>query len=279
MDNQILQQPTIQPPTVTNAPQNPLPSTPSPIKSAKIFLIVGAFLLFLLIGGGGYYLGVQKNNIPKQPFQQETSVVSPTIEAMQSSPPTTQPADITWKTQNITIEEETMIGGKQTITMELKMPSDWNFQAIQITPSPNDLIKNCAKYITTSKDNLFIMTLQPICSAYQGKGSSWPNDAVIVLQKQCSGNDGPHTCYRVRFASNTTTYSYADASTDPNRPLDTTKDQIGDAIIIKYAPPNESKDDFFFIPANLTTTYTGDAKQKENYLSIADKIAASITLR
>lgn len=50
-------------------------------------------------------------------------------------------------------------------------------------------------------------------------------------------------------------------------------------MIIGYTPPNDNKDDFFFIPGHLTATYSGTATQKSSYMSIADQIAASVTLR
>jgi hypothetical protein len=61
--------------------------------------------------------------------------------------------------------------------------------------------------------------------------------------------------------------------------LDSANDLVEDAIIITYTPPNESKDDFYFIPASFTTTSLKSISDKENYLKIIDQIAASIALK
>lgn len=257
-----------------------------PVNNQKGFLpiIIGVIILLLVVGGGAYYLGTQQNKPTTQITQQPTpTVATPTTEGSQPSPTEVSAvnplANLTWKTQKINIEEETAIRGKQTINMELKLPSDWTFQASSVTSKPDDLIKNCSTYAITSKDQAIRLTLQPICQGWAGKSSSWPTDAVIAFQRNCAGNDGAHTCYRVRYSTTSNNYNYVDAMTEPNRPLDKSKDQVQDALIVGYAPPNDNKDDFFFIPAHLTTTYSGAANQKDNYLSIADQIAASVTLR
>jgi hypothetical protein len=213
--------------------------------------------------------------------QQPTQIITTsTTEIPQPSPTEVNLiADLTWKTQKISIEEETARTGKISINMELKLPSDWAFQTTPVTSTADDLIKNCSTYTITSKDLAMKLTLQPLCQGWGSKSFNWPTDAVIAFQRNCSGNDGPHTCYRARYSTSANNYNYVDAMTEPNRPLDKSKDQVMDALLIGYTPPNDDTGDFFFIPSHLTTTYSGTVNQKDNYLSVADQIAASITLR
>ena len=269
-----------------NAVETPRNQPPqSSIINQKGFfpIIIGVIILLVVVAGGAYYLGTQQNKPTGQTTKQKTQIIqTPTTQVLQPSPTTSTQnpiTDLTWKTQKIAIEEETIIRGKQTINMELKLPSDWTFQASPVASNPDNMIKNCSTYTITSKDQAIILTLQPICQGWAGKSSSWPTDAVIAFQRNCAGNDGQHTCYRVRYSTRSNNYNYVDVMTEPNRPLDKSKDQVQDAMIIGYTPPNDSKDDFFFIPGHLTTTYSGTANQKDNYLSVADQIAASVTLR
>ncbi|OGK13744.1 hypothetical protein A2861_03600 [Candidatus Roizmanbacteria bacterium RIFCSPHIGHO2_01_FULL_38_15] len=266
-----------------------IPVQPQPIQShvnnqKRFFpIVLGVIILLLVVGGGAYYLGTQQNKPMSQITQQPTPIVTtPTTEISQPSQTEASVANpvanLTWKTQKISIEEETAIRGKQTINMELKLPSDWTFQTTPVASNPDNMIKNCSTYTIVSKDQAIRLTLQPICQGWAGKSSSWPTDAVIAFQRSCAGNDGAHTCYRVRYSTTSNNYNYVDAMTEPNRPLDKSKDQVQDTMIIGYTPPNDSKDDFFFIPGHLTTTYSGTANQKDNYLSVADQIAASVTL-
>lgn len=254
-----------------------------PVNSRKVLLpiILGIIILLLVVGGGAYYLGTQQNKLTSQVVQQPTPIVTTsTTEIPQPSPTEVNLiADLTWKTQKISIEEETERTGKITINMELKLPSDWAFQTTPATSNPDDLIKNCSTYTITSKDQVMKLTLQPVCQGWGSKNFSWPTDAVIAFQRNCSGNDGPHTCYRVRYSTSANNYNYVDARTEPNRLLDKARDQVQDAMIIGYTPPNDNTGDFFFVPGHLTTTYSGTVTQKDNYLSVADQIAASITLR
>ena len=272
----------VQPVNLSGISIQPQPIQPTPINNQKSFLpiILGIVVLLLIVGGGAYYLGSQKN----KPTEQATSTTTtPKIEITQPSPTEVSAinphANVTWKTQKIRINEETARMGKQTINMEVKLPADWTFQTLQVAANPDDLIKNCSTYIITSKDLVIKLTLQPICQGWSGKNSNWPTNAVITFQKSCAGNDGAHTCYRLRYSTTSNNYNYVDAMTQPNHPLDKSKDQVQDVVIIGYAPPNDSKDDFFFIAGHLTTTYSGASNQKASYLSIADQIAASVTLR
>lgn len=248
-------------------------------------IILGAIVLLVIVGGGAYYLGTQQNKPTNQVIQQPPAITTstPTPTVTQPSPTEITPVNplvnLTWKTQSIDIQEDTERTGKITINMELKLPSDWTFQTTPLTSSPDNLIKNCSTYTIASKDQVMKMTLQPICQGWGSKNSSWPLDAVLAFQRACSGNDWPHTCYRVRYSTSVNNYNYVDAMTEPNRPLDKSKDQVEDALVIGYTPPNDNKGDFFFIPGHLTAVYSGTANQKDDYLTVADQIAASITLR
>ena len=248
----------------------------------KIATIVLSVLLVILVSGGIYILGNnQQKNISSlpTPTPAETSKIEETI-------PTAKPTAIpsvsnvtNWKTQTISIQEESEMLGKQTFTIELKIPSDWNMQTYPRQADSNNMIKNCSDYVITSPIVGLSMTLSPICSGWAAKYSSWPTNAVIAMQQKRSGNDGPHNYYRVRYTTTQNNYSYVDSMSDPNRSLDKSKDQVMDAISIGYAPPNESKNDFFFIASHLTATYHPAAGEEEKFLSIADQIASSLNLR
>lgn len=275
-----------QPVNPTQIPVQPQSPQELPANNQKGFLpiILGVIVLLVIVAGGAYYLGTQQNKPTSQAIQQTTpNTNTPTTAFTQPSPteiPAVNPlANLTWKTQSIDIQEDTERTGKITINMELKLPSDWVFQTTPLASNPDNLIKNCSTYTINSKDQTMKMTLQPICQGWGSKNSNWPTDAVLAFQRACSGNDGPHTCYRVRYSTSVNNYNYVDAMTDPNRPLDKSKDQIEDALVIGYTPPNDNKGDFFFIPGHLTAVYSGNANQKDNYLTVADQIAASITLR
>jgi len=248
----------------------------------KIATIILSILVMALVTGGVYLLS---NNQQKSitnlstPSLTEKSTIE---EATPTIKPTVIPAvgNITnWKTQTILIQEESASLGKQTFIIELKIPSDWNMQTYPRQADSNSMIKNCSDYVITSPIVGLSMTLSPICSGWVAKYSSWPTNAVIVLQRKQNGNDGPHNYYRVRYTTTPNNYNYVDGMTDPNRSLDQNKDQVMDAILIGYAPPNESKNDFFFIASHLTATYHPVAGEEEKFLSIADQIASSLSLR
>lgn len=275
-----------QPVNPTQIPAQSQPTQELPVNNQRGFLpiILGVIVLLLIVGGGAYYLGTQQNKPMNQAIQQpNTNTDTPTTAVAQPSPKEISAvnplANLTWKTQSIDIQEDTERTGKITVSMELKLPSDWTFQTTPLTSNPDNLIKNCSTYTIASKDQVMKLTLQPICQGWGSKNSSWPMDAVLAFQRTCSGNDGPHTCYRVRYSTSANNYNYVDAMTEPNRPLDKSKDQVEDALVIGYTPPNDNKGDFFFIPGHLIAVYSGTATQKDNYLNVADQIAASIKLR
>lgn len=272
----------VQPGNPSEIPVQAQPIQP-PVNNQKVLLPIalGIIILLLVVGGGAYYLGTQQSRLADQDAKQPTQVITTSTTQIPQPSPTgvNLIADLTWKTQKISIEEENARMGKVTINMELKLPSDWVFQTTPVTSNADDLIRSCSTYTITSKDRAIKLTLQPICQGWGSKSFSWPTDAVIAFQRNCSGNDGPHTCYRVRYSTSANNYSYVDVMTEPNRPLDKSKDQVMDALLIGYTPPNDDTNDFFFIPGHLTTTYSGTVSQKDNYLSVADQIAASITLR
>ncbi len=247
----------------------------------KIATIVLSVLMVILVSGGIYILGNnQQKNISSLPTPTTSAETNKMEETNPAAKPTTIPSVanvINWKTQTISIQHEDDKLGKQTFTIGLKIPSDWNIQTYPRQADSNYMIKNCSDYIITSPTVGLSMTLSPICSEWVSKHSSWPINAFIVQQKQ-NANDGSYNYYRVRYTTTQNNYSYVDGTSDLNRSLDKSQDQVMDAISIGYAPPNESKNDFFFIPAHLTATYHPASGEEEKYLSIADQIASSLNL-
>jgi hypothetical protein len=276
----------------TTIPSKPInPPVPEQIQTnaakpsnTKPILLFGSIIALILgVGTGMYYLGIQQkqnNQISQQPAPFATSVTPIIFEPLETEKQSsTVSATITWKTQKILIQEDSERTGKITINMELKLPSDWTFTTTPITGKPDDMIKNCSTYTIKSPDQKGILTLQPICSGWAAKNSPWPASGVIALQRNCNSNDGPHTCYRVRYLTPSNIYTYVDAMTQANRPLNRNTDQVSDALTIGYAPPNDSADDFFFIPAHLSLEYSGTNTEKSAYFTITDQIASSITLQ
>lgn len=268
-------------PAQDNTPE-PIVNSPIPNQKGFVPIVIGVVILLIVVAGGAYYLGTKQFKQNPVPLNSQTnaspSITVPVNTITSASPMTTPAKDITWKTQTITIQEESAMLGKQTFNIELKIPNDWNMQTYPRQADSSNMIKNCSDYVITSPIVGLSMTLSPICSGWAAKYSSWPNDSVIALQQKRGGNDGMHNYYRVRYSTSGNNFAYADAMTDLDKPLDRSKDLM-DAILIGYAPPNESKNDFFFIAAHLTTTYHPAAGDQEKYLSIADQITASITLR
>jgi len=156
-----------QPVNPPEIPVQPQPIQSPPINNQKSFLLIllGGIVLLLVVGGGAYYLGTQQNKSTNQAIQQPTPITTtiPTTAVTQSSPTEISAvnplANLTWKTQNIDIQEDTERTGKITINMELKLPSDWIFQITPVAANPNNLIKNCSTYSVTSKDQAIKLLL------------------------------------------------------------------------------------------------------------------------
>lgn len=248
----------------------------------KITTIVLSVLVVILVTSSIYILRKkQQENISNWsiPTPMKKSKVEETFPTVEPTVILTERNVTNWKTQTISIQVESAMLGKQTFIIELKIPSDWNMQTYPRQAESNNMIKNCSDYVITSPTVGLSMTLSPICSGWVAKYSSWPTNAIIVLQQKRSGNDGLHNYYRVRYETTSNNYRYIDAVTDTHHSLDQSKDQVMDAILIGYAPPNESKNDFFFIASHLTATYHPSAGEEEKFLSIADQIASSLNLR
>lgn len=194
---------------------------------------------------------------------------------------TTNPSNnVVWKTQMIPIQEQSELLGNKTINLEIKVPSDWTIQTSSVAVDPaTSTIKNCSISTITSKNQSLKITLAPICTGWSAQYSVWPSTGVIVLQQKRGGNNGLHNFYRVRVTNSINSYNYVDADTEPNRPLDNKTDQIMDALTIGYSPPNEGKDDFFFIAAHLTANFSNQKGITDNSLPIVDQIATSLVLR
>jgi len=261
--------------------QNPVSQPMQLMEKPKVnyWMIITFVLLIILVVGGMYTF----NLAAKFSNSKNANKISPTTNT-EPTPITTVTAsptnNVVWKTQIIPIQHESAFLGSKTVNLEMKIPTDWTIQTSQITTDlANSTIKNCSISTIISKDQSMKATFAPICTGWSAQYSVWPGDTVIALQQKRGGNDGLHNFYRVRVTSSVNNYNYVDAMTEPDRPLDKNKDQVMDALLIGYAPPNESKDDFFFIAAHLTANYSGQTSARDNFLSVVDQIAASITLK
>jgi len=266
---------------LNNAPQYQADQKLSAMNWWKIATIVLSVVLILLVGVGVYILGSRReeeisNLSTSTPAKKSGVIESPPV--VESTASSSEKTVIDWKSQTLEIIHESAFAGKQTLSMEIRIPEGWTLQTYSRKTDPNSLIKNCSDYVITSPTGDLSLQLSPICSGWAARYSSVPSDAVIVSQQRQIGDDGLHNYYRVRYETSPNNYSYVDAMVDPDRSLDKDRDKIMDAVLIGYPSSNETINTFF-IAAYLTATYHPAAGEKEKFLSIADQIAASLTLR
>lgn len=237
-------------------------------KTRHILLAVVALLILIVVGGAYYLGGANQKSNPK--INNNPTVINATPTSTVSSTPnlTANPGstDVTWDTKTISRKVTGGILGNSTINIELKIPHGWIFQTNSQTSS------NCTSTTITSPTKSSV-NLTDLCNGWEAKYSPWPSDAIIALQQQRMNTSGLQNYYRLRYKTSTGVYNYVDAEKDANLPQDKSKDQVMDAVLIGYPPPNEGTHDFFFSAAHLTVT-SNDA----NDLALADKIAASIVV-
>ena len=269
-------------PNIPSQTTRPAPETQTPVtqpiqttsnnssnKTKYILLSVFILLIIFLVGGGAYYLGGanQKSN-PK--INNNPTVINATpTSTVQSTPnPTATPssADVTWETKTISINSNNAILGNNTVNIAVMIPNGWNMQTTQAKSGA------CTETTITSPRGLtFKLTF--ICTGWEAKYSPWPSDAIVALQQKRMIQGPLQNYYRLRYQTSPGTYNYVDAEKDASLPQDKSKDQVMDAVLIGYPPPNEGTHDFFFSAAHLTVT-----SSEASDLVLADKIAASIVV-
>lgn len=253
--NQPSQQQTQLPPV---PPQSTVPPTPiiAPHpKPSKLPVILLSIISLLSLSGFSYsYLQTQslKQQLAMQPSP------TPTITSSPNPSPST-----TWTTKTYSLKSG-FEGGEIVANLEFKLPTNWS---VETTPrTEQGILKECKDYVIKAPNNTTTLTLSPICTSWGAHLAPWPSNTKIVMQRQQGTNSGTITKYRVRYSNNQNQYTYIDADSS---------NQIMDAMMITFTPPNENKYDYYFVPFSLTTTPI----ESETILETIDQIAASISLK
>ena len=209
--------------------------------------------MMILVGGGAYFVGIHER---PQPMPYLIPVASTPL----SSQYATATPSASLKTESFQLSKETVVSGNQTIDMSFEYPSDWDIQTLAISPTPEDLIKNCIQYTLSNPISGAKLTVAPICSEWYAEYNLWPEDTVILKENKNKGNDG-HTSQLVRYYDALAKiYKYVEAYKEENK------------VMYVFTVPYGSQGNFAPI-----SVYLSAPKDVENsILKDADKIVQSI---
>lgn len=231
----------------------------------KKFIYIFISLLFLVsISIAGYYFLKHKNKPVPNSNQNNVGIYD--INKIQ------------WKKETFDLKRKQIdVPINLSLTIEAEIPEEWSTEIIK-QEGDIKLYEECFEYVFMSSNGETQVILELNCSGWAAEYSKWPENSVTVLEQERSSHSGLITRYRIRTSEITNNYNYFDASIPINEKLDKDKHKVMNAIMIGYAPPNDSTNDFDFISANLTMLYPESDLEKECFFKISDHIAASLKI-
>lgn len=259
-------------PEAAPSPEQPsVPASPEPAEgpNTRKWLIMGGVVLVTILAAGVGVLGYQN-------FQAGQQVVTPTPTTASELPPAPPPVPgeptsaeaVNWKTETITFKRLASEMNTETILyINLEIPSQWTMKVVKKEAGCT------TDYVISSDDQNTQLTISPICVGWAATYSTWPQDGVVI-NEQADAADDNSTSYRIRYYDvQNAQYKYVDALATP--PLDKSKTQIMDAVTITHNPYQRH----LFVTAFVKLNLSKPVSDKEQYLKITDKIAASMKLR
>lgn len=157
--------------------------------------------------------------------------------------------------------------------IELYIPKNWKLTEFNRRKGEEMSMSlyghDCADYSIISDDSYLELQILPICEFSEGMGMGWPENAVVVKQKDSDGS------FIIRyFSKSENKYIYANGYDGGNITEKTPPGLVQKTI--SNPPTILLKNSQYGYSLFNSLNYTGPAKKKLFYLSIADQIILSM---
>lgn len=185
------------------------------------------------------------------------------------------PKGLDWKTETveITINDERYNIKDQILNMSIQIPISWELKTnSQLFSGSQFLVKDCVEYEISSPDQIAVLKIQLRCTGWSLNYSDWPKDAVIVTELE-------KLSYIIRTLDiEKNVFNYINGqSVEPASKF--TYIEEFPASVYKPLIFKKPATERLIVPIDeLSFQYSGPNSEKEQYLSIADQIVASIEI-
>ncbi|MEI7579510.1 MAG: hypothetical protein WCJ58_05775 [bacterium] len=155
--------------------------------------------------------------------------------------------------------------------LELNIPSDWNIDVTSKDFDNEYESGNCITFIITNTDKSETIKFnQLICDNWEFKNMDIPNNAQLISEITCYGEDSTNICDTFRLVDvPNRSYYYVNGMNAADTELSARK--IGNTLNIRF---NQT---IFFLSSSTTLEYTGSLDNLNENLLLTDKIISSIT--